>query len=1048
MIRTTHFALTWLAAVGTVAGAAEIDPADLEFFESKIRPVLVERCYACHGDDPRKIRGGLVLLDAEGLRTGGDSGAVIVPGSPEDSLLIEALHYEGLTQMPPDGKLPAHVIADFEQWIRRGAPDPRSDAGQTIVAARAAETFDYGPGREHWAFRRIEDLEPPEVENEAWVSQPIDRFILAGLEDQGLTPVAPADKRTLLRRATFDLVGLAPSEAEIEDFLADQSPDAFARVVDRLLASPHYGERWGRHWLDVARYADSNGLDENIGFPNAFRYRDYVVDSLNRDKPFNRFVHEQIAGDLMPAETDAQRFEQITATGFLMLGPKVLAEQDVDKMLIDIVDEQVNTVGRAFLALPVGCARCHDHKFDPIPTADYYAMAGVLRSTATMSDAAGMRWLERPLAPKDELAEYEAAQKLVAEAQEKVDELVEEQNDVLRRPRRAALAEYLLAAEEAYPSWRDTVGPFSHADGDDEAKQEKAREAIVRVAGGRGLEAAVLEEWVRAFYRYREGPPVEGDAPSPGTVFVIWNAYAAASPDRYAQVTEDLRALIASEKVLTAPLTRGLVRGPAPKTLEEVAWRYGSLFATIEIAWEEHLMRLGLKDEDDLAPSDLTLPREQEELRWLVYGSYGGYFCILCLDQEEEEQLYPPEALERLAVLRAEVERLKKASPPAPPYAMAVDEAEIVDLPVHIRGSHLNLAEKPEPRGFLKVTDHLVPPPPVAGGASGRLELARWITHPEHPLTARVIVNRVWHWHFGRGIVDTPSNFGAIGSEPTHPELLDWLARRFVESGWSLKNLHRDIMLSSTYRLSSDYDAANAAIDEENRLLWRMNRRRLEVEPIRDALLQLSGRLDLTIGGRVEQYDGAGYVFGETGTLGRVDIYDAPRRSIYMPVVRTAIYNIFGGFDFGDASDSVGDRSETVVPRQALLMMNSPFVEEAALGFARQLLALEDTSAEDRISTAFVRAYGRPAEDVEIADSLAFLEEMRAKCAANSGCAGDAQAGGRTPGAPASPPASEEDAPRSGDRIAELKPAEDAEIHVWTRLAHVILAASEFIYVN
>ena len=996
MIRTTHFVLAWLAAVGTVAGAAEIDPADLEFFESKIRPVLVERCYACHGDDPRKIRGGLVLLDAEGLRTGGDSGAVIVPGSPEDSLLIEALHYEGLTQMPPDGKLPASVIADFELWIRRGAPDPRSDAGQTVVAARTAETFDYGPGREHWAFRRIEDPDPPAVENEAWIRQPIDRFVLAGLEKQGLAPVAPADKRTLLRRATFDLVGLAPSEAEIEDFLADQSPDAFARVVDRLLASPHYGERWGRHWLDVARYADSNGLDENIAFPNAFRYRDYVVDSLNRDKPFNRFVHEQIAGDLMPAETDAQRFEQITATGFLMLGPKVLAEQDVDKMLIDIVDEQVNTVGRAFLALPVGCARCHDHKFDPIPTADYYAMAGVLRSTATMSDAAGMRWLERPLAPKDELAEYEAAQKLVAEAQEQVDELVEEQNDVLRRPRRAALAEYLLAAEEAYPSWSD-----------DEAKQEQARETFRRVAGRRGLEAAVLEEWVRAFYRYREGPPVEGDAPSPGAVFVIWNAYAATSPDRYAQVTEDLRALIASEKVLTAPLTRGLVRGPAPKSLEEVAWRYGSLFATIEIAWEEHLMRLGLKDEDDLAPSDLTLPREQEELRWLVYGSYGGYFCILCLDQEEEEKLYPPEALERLAELRAEVERLKKASPPAPPYAMAVDEAEIVDLPVHIRGSHLNLAEKPEPRGFLKVTDHLVPPPPVAAGASGRLELARWITHPEHPLTARVIVNRVWHWHFGRGIVDTPSNFGAIGSEPTHPELLDWLARRFVESGWSLKNLHRDIMLSSTYRLSSDYDAANAAADEENRLLWRMNRRRLEVEPIRDALLQLSGRLDLTIGGRVEQYDATGYVFGETGTLGRVDIYDAPRRSIYMPVVRTAIYNIFGGFDFGDASDSVGDRSETVVPRQALLMMNSPFVEEAALGFARQLLALEDKAAEERIDTAFVRAYGRPADPVEIADSLAFLEEMR------------------SPG-----------------------PADDAEIYAWTRLAHVILAASEFIYIN
>ena len=1015
MIRAAPFLLAWLAAVGTVAGASEIDPADLEFFESKIRPVLVERCYQCHGGDPAKIRGGLILLDAEGVRAGGDSGAVIMPGSPEDSLMIEALRYEGLTQMPPDGKLAAHVIADFEQWIRRGAPDPRTGAEQTVVATRTAETFDYGPGREHWAFRRVEDPSLPEVEDEAWGSHDLDRFILSRLEERGLAPVAPADRRTLLRRATFDLIGLAPSEAEIKDFLADESPDAFAKVVDRLLASPHYGERWGRHWLDVARYADSNGLDENIAFPNAFRYRDYVVDSLNRDKPFNRFVREQIAGDLMPADTDAQRFEQITATGFLMLGPKVLAEQDTDKMLIDIVDEQVNTLGRAFLALPVGCARCHDHKFDPIPTADYYAMAGILRSTETMSDAAGMRWLERPLAPEDEIAAYEAAQKLVAEAQEKVDDVVREQNDVLRGPRRAALANYLLAAEEAYPSWSD-----------DEAKQEEARETIAGVAQGRGLEPPVLERWVRAFHRYREGPPVEGDAPSPSTVFVIWNAYAASSPDRYEQVTEDLRALIASEKVLIAPLTRSLVRGPAPKTLEEVAWRYASLFATIEIAWEEHLMRLGLKDEDELRPSDFRLPREQEELRWLVYD---GYFCILCLDQEEEEKLYPQEALEQLARLRAEVERREEASPPALPYAMAVDETATVDLPVHIRGSHLNLAEEPEPRGYLKVTDHLVPPPPVADDASGRLELARWITHPEHPLTARVIVNRVWHWHFGRGIVDTPSNFGAIGSAPTHPELLDWLARRFVEGGWSLKKLHRDIMLSSTYRLSSDYDAANAAVDEENRLLWRNNRRRLEVEPIRDALLQLAGRLDLTIGGRVEEYKARGYVFGEYGPLDRVDIYDAPRRSIYMPVVRTAVYPIFGGFDFGDASDSVGDRSETVVPRQALLMMNSPFVQEAALGFARQLLEIEDADAADRIDTAFVRAYGRPADDVEIADSLAFLDEMRS-CASDTGCA---RGSGRTLGAPASSPASA---------------SADAELYAWTRLSHVILVASEFIYIN
>ncbi len=1031
-----HALTLGLLAGGGPVAAANLEPADVEFFESRIRPVLAERCYACHGGDPRRIRGGLVLLDADGLRAGGDSGAVVVPGAPEDSLLIEALHYEGLTQMPPDGKLPAHVIADFEQWVRRGAPDPRTGTGETVVAERSAGAFDYGPGREHWAFRRIADPEPPAVTDESWPRNAIDRFVLARLEANGLRPVGAADRRTLLRRATFDLVGLPPTKAEIEEFLADESPSAFARVVDRLLASPHYGERWGRHWLDIARYADSNGLDENIAFPNAFRYRDWVVDSLNRDKPFDRFVHEQLAGDLMPAETDEQRFEQLTATGFLMMGPKVLAEQDEGKMLIDIVDEQVNTLGRAFLALPVGCARCHDHKFDPIPTSDYYALAGILRSTETMSDGAGMRWLERPLASADALAEHEAALKLVAEAQEKVDELVREQNDVLRAPRRAALAHYLLAAEEAYPSWHGDAEPHdpkapqagkaedgnsgdgSGDDPADDAARKRSREAIERAAGLRGLEAPVVERWVRAFHRYREGPPVEGDAPSPGAVFVIWNAYAAATPDRYEQVTEDLRALIASEKVLIAPLTRSLVRGPAPKSLEEVAWRYASLFATVEIAWEEHLMRLGLKAEDERKASDYSLPREQEELRWLIYD---GWFCIPCLDQKEEEALYPAEALAQLADLRAEVERLEEASPPAPPYAMAVDEAEIVDLPVHIRGSHLNLAAKPEPRGFLKVTDHLAPPPPIAGSASGRLELARWITHPEHPLTARVIVNRVWHWHFGRGIVDTPSNFGVIGSEPSHPALLDWLARRFVEGGWSLKSLHRDIMLSSVYRLASDHDPANAALDEENRLLWRMNRRRLEAEPIRDAMLQMTGRLDRTVGGKVEQFDARGYVFGEGGPVGKVDYYDAPRRSIYMPVVRTAVYNFFGGFDFGDASDSVGDRSETVVPRQALLMMNSPFVEEAARGFARQLLAIPGASDADRIDTAFVRAYGRPADAAETADALTFLEQV----------AGEPTSAGEGDG----------DDRDGGDSA-------DADLHAWTRLCHVILAASEFIYVN
>ncbi len=983
------------AGVAAPARAQEFPTADLDHFESKIRPVLAERCYACHGANPERIQAGLALVDAAGLQAGGDSGAAVVPGAPDESLLIDVIRYDGPIKMPPDGRLPAAVVADFERWVARGAVDPRvSDAPVVVARSDGGADYDFGPGREHWAYRPMARPEPPAVGDAAWARSPIDRFILARLETEGLAPVAPAGRRQLLRRVTFDLTGLPPTPAEIDAFLADERPDAYERVVERLLASPRYGERWGRHWLDVARYADSNGLDENIAHPNAFRYRDWVIDAFNRDKPYDRFVQEQIAGDLMPAAGDDERFGNLAATGFLTLGAKVLAEQDVDKMVIDIVDEQVNVIGRAFLAEPVGCARCHDHKFDPIPTADYYALAGILRSTRTMTpERLPGRWVERPLADEETIARYEAAQERVEEAQQAVDHLVDEQNDRLRRPRRQALARYLLAAEEAYPAW-----------GDDEAAQARTAAEISRIASREGLEAAVLERWVRAFSRYREGPPVQGDGPNPSVVFQIWNAYAAAPPARYEEVTEELRALIASEKVLIAPLTRSLVRGPAPRSLEDVAWRYASLFAVIEIAWDQHLQRLGLEDEEELTRADFRLPREQEELRRLVYD---GRLCILCLDQEAEEALYPGDAVAELARRRAVVEEREAASPPEPPYAMSVEEGEIVDLPVHIRGSHLNLADTPQPRGFLRVTDHIVPPPPIPADASGRLELARWITHPEHPLTARVMANRIWHWHFGRGLVDTPSNFGTTGSAPTHPELLDWLARRLVDGGWSVKPLHREILLSATYRLGAGYDEANAAVDPDNRLHWRMNRRRLEVEPIRDALLQLAGTLDLTMGGRVEEYSPRGYVFSEGGTFGRFDFYGAPRRSIYMPVVRNAIYDIFAGFDFGNASDSVGARPATVVPSQALLMMNSAFVEERAGEFAGRLLAMPVASDAARVDRAFVEAYGRPAAEVEIEESLAFLGAMR-----------------------------------------ETAPDGEAERFAWTRLCHVILGASEFIYVD
>ena len=980
-----------VVSVGPVRGTGSVgagtqapSPEALAHFESKIRPVLAERCYRCHGSDPDRVRGGLVLLDAAGMLAGGDSGAVIVPGSPDESLLIDAIRYEGSIRMPPDGRLSVDVVADFERWVQSGAFDPRvSDTPVVTTRSGTGKVYDFGPGREHWAFRAMGRPEPPGVEDESWVRGPIDRFILARLEADGLAPVAPADRRQLLRRVTFDLTGLPPTPEDIEAFLADETPNAYARVVDRLLASPRYGERWGRHWLDVARYADSNGLDENVAHPNAFRYRDWVIKAFNDNKPYSEFVQEQIAGDLMSdATTETDRFGRLTATGFLTLGAKVLAEQDVEKMLIDIVDEQVNAVGRAFLAEPVGCARCHDHKFDPIPTADYYALAGIMRSTNTMGGA-GRRWVERPLADDATVEVYEAAQREVVAAGRRVDELVDAQNDILRRPRRQALADYLLATEEAYASW----------DGGIET-QDRATEVTARVARRHGLEAAVLERWVRAFYRYREGPPVQGDAPNPSVVFEIWDAYAAVPAARYPEVTEGLRAMIASEKVLTAPLTRSVIRGPVPRSLEEVAWRYAALFAMIEIAWDEHLGRLGVKDADELESGDFRLPREQEELRRLVFD---GRLCILCLDQKEEEARYSPQMLTELARRRAQVATLTEALPPEPPYAMAVEEGEIVDLPVHIRGSHLNLADRSQPRGFLRVTDHLVPPSPIPDGSSGRLELARWLIHPEHPLTARVMVNRVWHWHFGRGLVDTPSNFGTTGSSPSHPELLDWLARRFIDSGWSIKAMHRLMLNSSTYRMSSQpADAlASATADLNNQVCSHINPRRLTAEEIRDAMLAISDRLDRTVGGTIFDYQ-LRYLDEVVDTerglyalnLGGKTYhpYLSSRRSLYLPVIRNGLPDVLQLFDFADPNATTPQRSSTTVAPQALFLMNSPFVREQAFHLARKLQRSTNGDHEF-VRRARQEVLGRPATQQEQREATRFFGEYVAglKSAGRSG---------------------------------------------------------------
>ncbi len=781
---------TMAIALSLLAQAAPGSQGDMAFFEKNIRPILVERCYECHSAETQKIKGGLALDSKPALRKGGDRGPAVEPGHPDKSLLIDAVRYtDDDLKMPPKGKLSDREIGLLSQWVKMGAPDPRT--AEAAARPKGRPPIDLDAGRKFWAFRPPTKPVTPDVKDRDWARSDIDRFVLASLESKGIHPVAPADKRTLIRRATLDLTGLPPTPEEVEAFVNDSSKDAFAKVIDRLLASPHYGERWGRHWLDVARYSDSNGLDENVAHGNAWRYRDYVVKSFNDDTPFDRFLTEQLAGDLMPeAKDDATRHARLVATGFLALGPKVLAEVDETKMEMDIVDEQIDTVSRAFLGLTIACARCHDHKFDPIRTVDYYGLAGIFKSTRTMENFKKVaKWHENTIATAADLAAKAEHEKLVAAKKVEVASLVNAAN----------------------------------------------------------------------------------------------------------------RALLASQK------------------------------------------------------PDFKLPKDPEPL-------------------------FPAETRNALQARRDELTALEKKGFELP-SAMGVQEGTPTDVRVHIRGSHLSLGESTT-RGVPAV---LTPSGSDRSGTkgSGRLDLAKWLTDRKHPLTARVTVNRIWRWHFGRGLVGSTDNFGALGERPTHPELLDWLATTFIDDGWSVKALHRRIMLSSTYQEASTFDEKAAAVDPEDRLHWRFRPRRLEAEAIRDAVLAVSGELDRTIGGSLLQVKNRDYFFDHT-SIDRTK-YDMPRRSLYLPVVRNHMYDVFDLFDYTESSVATGDRATTTVAPQALFLLNGDVMVQAAADLAKQLLACRCDDA-GRVDQLYRIAYGRPPQAKESERALAFLDRY-AKAASDRGSA-------------------------------------------------------------
>jgi cytochrome c553 len=914
--------LGWLALTLASAPAAADDRkaddrAGVEFFEKKIRPVLVQHCYACHSQEAqkkKKLRGGLLLDSKEGWQKGGDSGPVLVPGKAKDSLLLKSLRHETDLRMPPSRKLPDAVVADFAAWINRGAPDPRSGA---VVKARGMSVEE---GRKFWAYRQPVRPAVPAVKDTAWPRGEIDAFLLARMEPAGLRPAADADRATLIRRVHYDLTGLPPTPEQVEAFVHDNRPDAYERLVDRLLASPHFGERWGRHWLDVARYAESMTL-RGFVFKEAWRYRDHVIDRFNEDAPFDDFIREQIAGDLLPAGNLEQKRRQLTATTFLALANTNLEEQDKKQLVMDVVDEQLDTIGRAFLAQTLGCARCHDHKFDPVPTKDYYALAGILRNTKTLKHANVSQWLEVPL-PGDPAAEQatKAHEQAVAALQKQVQTL------------RTALGKKAKPLNPKRPLVRavaDLPGIVI-----DDAKAKKVGEWKDSKYSGTYVGAGYIHDGNTG--KGEKTVTFQTEVPRTGR-YEVRLAYSAGT-NRAAKVPVTVFSADGEKTIHIDQRQTPDIDGLFVSLGQYCFERTGQSFVIVA---NEGTMGHVIADAVVFIPvEDLAAVKE-------VKGAAGKAVG------------------DDAAKLRRLEQQLKKLTANGPRRQMVMsvqEEARIEDTHVHVRGSVHNLGEK-APRGFLRVASY-GEMPAMPANESGRRQLADWITGKENPLTARVFVNRAWHWLFGAGLVRTTDNFGTTGEKPSHPELLDHLAVRFVEDGWSVKKLVRAIVLSRAYQQSAVADRLARAGDPENRLLAHANRRRLEAECIRDTILTVSGRLTIDRGGPTFPVNLAtDYAYKHSDT----------RRSVYAPVFRNSLPELFEVFDFADPSVSTGRRNVSTVVPQALFLMNHPFVPEQSRHAARRLLAEPARDDNERITRAYRLALGRPPADAERRLIAAFL---------------------------------------------------------------------------
>ncbi len=901
----TRFRLSIFVFLFAAALTAQTQ-ASSEFFEKKIRPILVNNCQGCHNSKAKTA--GLDLTSAEGFTHGGQNGPIVAGSDPEASRLIKAVSYNESQKMPPTGKLKDEEIADLTTWVKMGAAWPGAAGAASAPVVRPPSREFTAAEKSFWAFQPVQDAALPAVKNRSWVQTPVDRFVLAKLEEKGLKPAAPADKITLLRRVTFDLTGLPPTEQETRAFLANKSKDAYREVVERLLASPRYGERWGRHWLDVARYADSTGNDEDHRYPYAWRYRDYVIEAFNSDLPYNQFVREQVAGDLLPSpDGRGVNARGITATGLLALGPKALAQKDKLKLIYDVYDEQVDVVSKAFLGLTVSCARCHDHKFDPILTKDYYSMVAIFANTRDFSSSDGVaKMLFRPLAPQKEYEQFRAYERKMNEAKLGLEDLIDGETDKYTGRLSAGLADYMLASRRVY--------------------QDGA--SLASAASGKNLNADVLRKWVD----YLKPSPL-------------------------------------SRPYLDEWRTASADQAPA------AAAHYQTRFEARAKKWHTTLATYRAKSRKMLAEKNMPPPARPEfdaaTDPFFFDVSFGS--GPLAIPEKEQAKFFEPEAAAKVAQLRKELEELRRTAPPEPPMACAVDEGDPVDQKVFIRGDY-NSPGEDAPKTFPKILTVSARAPQVTSG-SGRKELAEWLAKPENPLPARVMVNRIWQWHFGEGIVRTPDNFGKMGERPTHPELLDYLASRFVESGWSVKAMQRVMVLSSAYQMSSQIGDEAFEADPENKLLSRFNRQRLDVEEIHDAMLAIDGSLDLTMGGTLQK----GFGTDSENSADRLSLNPEKlrRRTVYLPLRRANLPTLLNLFDFGDATTVTGKRALTNIAPQALFMMNSDFVAERALDLAQSIS--KDTAPPKRIERAYWKILDRaPAAD-EVDAGMTYVDSFRKK---------------------------------------------------------------------